>query len=64
MRGKVGIKSEINEIQVNERAIERLKMRIIMQENKNLKTKEKSDSQMVAWIKKQIEEEVKCYSNQ
>lgn len=56
--------SEINEIQVNERAIERLKMRIIMQENKNLKTKEKSDSQMVAWIKKQIEEEVKCYSNQ
>ena len=55
---------EINEIQVNERAIERLKMRIIMQENKNLKTKEKSDSQMVAWIKKQIEEEVKCYSNQ
>ncbi len=64
MRGKVGIMSEINEIQVNERAIERLKMRIIMQENKNLKTKEKSDSQMVAWIKKQIEEEVKCYSNQ
>ena len=56
--------SEINEIQVNESAIERLKMRIIMQENKNLKTKEKSDSQMVAWIKKQIEEEVKCYSNQ
>ena len=56
--------SEINEIQVNERAIERLKMRIIMQENKNLKTKEISDSQMVAWIKKQIEEEVKCYSNQ
>lgn len=56
--------SEINEIQVNERVIERLKMRIIMQENKNLKTKEKSDSQMVAWIKKQIEEEVKCYSNQ
>ena len=56
--------SEINEIQVNERAIERLKMRIIMKENKKLKTKEKSDSQMVAWIKKQIEEEVKCYSNQ
>ena len=56
--------SEINEIQVNERAIERLKMRIIVQENKNLKTKETTDSQMVAWFKKQIEEEVKCYSNQ
>lgn len=56
--------NEVNEIQVNERAIERLKRKIIIQENQNLKTREKSDSQMVAWIKKQIEEEVKCYSNQ
>lgn len=56
--------NNVNEIQVNERAIERLKRKIIIQENQNLKTREKSDSQMVAWIKKQIEEEVKCYSNQ
>lgn len=56
--------NEMNEIQVNERAIERLKRKIIFQENQNLKTKEKSESQMIAWIKKQIEEEVKCYSNQ
>lgn len=56
--------NEVSEIQVNERAIERLKRKIIFQENQNLKTKEKSESQMVAWIKKQIEEEVKCYSNQ
>lgn len=56
--------NEVNEIRVNERAIERLKRKIIIQENQNLKTREKSDSQMVAWIKKQIEEEVKCYSNQ
>lgn len=56
--------NNVNQIQVNERAIERLKRKIIIQENQNLKTREKSDSQMVAWIKKQIEEEVKCYSNQ
>lgn len=56
--------NEVNEIQVNERAIERLKKKIINQENLNLKTKEKSDYIMIAWIKKQIEEEVKCYLNQ
>lgn len=60
----MNIVNESNEIQVNERAIERLKRKIIFQENQNLKTKGQSDSQMVAWIKKQIEEEVKCYSNQ
>ena len=44
----------MEEIKVNEKAIERLKRRIILQENQNL----------VAWIKKQIEEEAQCYSNQ
>ncbi len=53
----------MNEIQVNEKAVERLKRKIIIQENKNIKTKEKSDSQMVTWIKKKIEEEVSCYLN-
>ena len=42
------------EITINDKAIERLKRKIILQENQNLKTREKSDQQMVAWIKKQI----------
>lgn len=54
----------MEEIEVNEKAVERLKRKIILQESQNLKTREKTDQQMVAWIKKQIEEEVQCYSNQ
>lgn len=53
-----------NEITVNEKAVERLKRKIIVQENLNLKTRTKTDQQMIAWIKNMIEEEVKCYSNQ
>lgn len=56
--------SESSEIQVDAKIVERLKRRIIMQENKNLKTGERSDSQMVNWIKKKIEEEVQCCLNQ
>lgn len=52
------------EIDINEKAVERLKRKIIIAENQNLKTREKTDQQMIAWIKKQIEEEVQCYSNQ
>ena len=54
----------MEEIKVNEKAVERLKRKIILQESQNLKTREKTDQQMVAWIKKQIEEEVHCCSNQ
>ena len=54
----------MEEIEVNEKVIERLKRKIILQESQNLKTREKTDQQMVTWIKKQIEEEVQCYSNQ
>ena len=54
----------MEEIEVNEKAVERLKRKIILQESQNLKTREKTDQQMVTWIKKQIEEEVQCYSNQ
>lgn len=51
-------------IEINEKAIERLKRKIIIKENTNLKKREKSDQEMVKWIKKTIEEEVKCCSNQ
>ena len=54
----------MEQIKVNPKAIERLKRKIIIQENQNLKTKMMSDQQMVAWIKKQIEEEAQCYLNQ
>ncbi len=53
-----------DEIKVSSKAVERLKRKIILQENQNLKTRVMNDQQMVAWIKKQIEEEAQCYSNQ
>ena len=56
--------SDNGEIQVDSKVIERLKRSIIIKENMNLKTRTMNDSQMVAWIKKQIEEEVQCYLNQ
>ena len=54
----------MEEIKVDPKAVERLKKRLIIQENLNLKTKTLSDPQMVAWIKKKIEEEVQCSLNQ
>lgn len=56
--------SDVGEIQVDDKAIERLKRKIIIQENINLKTRTMNDSQMVSWIKKKIEEEVQCCLNQ
>ena len=53
----------MEEIKIDEKAVERLKRNIIFREGKNLKTREKTDQQMVAWIKKQIEEEVQCCLN-
>lgn len=53
----------MEEIKIDDKAIERLKRKIILQENMNLKTKTMSDQQMVSWIKKKIEEEVQCYFN-
>lgn len=56
--------NDSGEIQVDEKAIERLKRAIIIKENMNLKTRTMSDTQMVSWIKKKIEEEVQCCLNQ
>lgn len=52
------------EIDIDEEIVGRLKRNIIIHENINLKTKEKSDQEMVRWIKKKIEEEVQCCLNQ
>ena len=56
--------NEAGEIQVDRKAIELLKRTIIIKENDNLKMRTMSDSQMVSWIKKKIEEEVQCCLNQ
>ena len=53
----------MEEIKIDDKAIERLKRKIIIQENMNLKTRTMSDQQMVSWIKKKIEEEAQCYFN-
>ena len=45
------------EVKVSTKAVERLKRWIILTENQNLKTREKSDSDMIKAIKKRIEEE-------
>lgn len=54
----------MDDFKVDEKVIERLKRKIIIAENTNLRTKNKTDAQMVKDIKKWIEEEVKCCSNQ
>ena len=54
---------EPSKIMLDEKAIERLKRKIVIAENTNLRTKNKSDAQMVKDIKKWIEEEEQCCSN-
>lgn len=51
-------------IPIDEKAVERLKRKIIIMENKNLKTRDFNDQKMVKWIQNSIEEEVKCSLNQ
>lgn len=53
-----------SEKKIDRTVIERIKRKVIIRENENLKTHSKNDSQMVNWIKKTIEEEVQCYLNQ
>ena len=53
-----------NDCVLSEEALKRLKTKIILKENKNLKDRQFKDSEMIQWIKKQIEEEVACCSNQ
>lgn len=55
---------DLNNNELNRKVLDRLKKKIILAESQNLRTKNKGDTQMVADIKKWIEEEVKCYSNQ
>lgn len=54
----------INGIEVDEKAVKRLKEKIVLLESRNINTKQLSDQQMVKKIKDMIEEEAQCYSNQ
>jgi hypothetical protein len=51
----------INGVEIDTEKVERLLIKIILREKNNLKTREKTDAQMVDMIKNLIEEEVKCY---
>lgn len=55
---------ETSKFDLNKKAIDRLKRKIVIAENTNLRTKNKTDAQMIRDIKKWIEEEVQCCSNQ
>lgn len=51
--------SDLNEI--DNTVIKRIIMRIIVEEKENVKTKQKTDSQMVDMLRKIIQEEVDAY---
>lgn len=55
---------ETSKFDLDRKAIDRLKRKIVIAENTNLRTKNKTDAQMLHDIKKWIEEEVRCCSNQ
>jgi len=55
---------ETPKIELDSTIVTRLKHKIILAESLNLKTKNKSEAQMVQHIKQMIEEEVECCSDQ
>lgn len=55
---------ETTKFELDSKIVTRLKHKIILAESLNLKTKNKSEAQMVQYIKQMIEEEVKCCSDQ
>ena len=54
---------EFGDIVINGDRTVRLLKKIIVEEATNIKSKAKTDSIMVKFIRELIEEEVKCYSN-
>jgi hypothetical protein len=51
----------VNGIEIDKAKAEELLRWLILNETKNVKTKEKTDHQMVSAIQKKIEEVVQCY---
>ena len=54
-------KPNVNGVEIDTVKVERMLQKLIIREKTNLRTREKSDAQMVQMIKKLIEEEVECY---
>lgn len=52
---------KVNGIAIDEKIAKRILQKVIVKENANLKTKDKSDGQMVKLIQDLIQEEVECY---
>lgn len=46
--------------ELDDKLINKLKMKIIFKEQQNLRDRKLNDSKMVEWIKSKIEEEIKC----
>lgn len=55
---------EPEDIEIRRDIVDRLKKKIVIAESRNLKQKDKSDSEMVKDIKKWIEEEIQCFFKQ
>jgi len=51
----------VNGVEIDEAKAKELLQWLILKEANNAKTKEKSDTQMIAAIQKEIEKVVKCY---
>ena len=54
---------KINGVEIDTDKAQRLLQKLVISEKTNIKSKELNDMQMVAKIKKMIQEEVECYSN-
>ena len=52
---------KINGVEIDTEKAERLLQWLVISEKKNIQSKELNDMQMVAKIKKRIQEEVECY---
>ena len=51
----------VNGVEIDPEKVDRMLRKLILREKTNLQTRERTDTQMVAMIKKLIEEEVECY---
>jgi len=51
----------VDGVEIDTEKVDRMLKKVILREKTNLKTREKTDAQMVQMIKKLIEEEVECY---
>ena len=51
----------VNGVEIDTEKAHRLLQKLVIKEKNNIKSKERNDTQMVAEIKKMIQEEVECY---